>query len=152
MIFAKAVDALDSDNEGMEEMERLKGTEFSSSLALQELTEKLPLDVLRDEDGDRVTPKRNGLLGVILNENGTWPQLVELPSVKVGSFVTNVPLGKEQFCGALDFGISLPDSIDLSLPTRAELGHDFVLASDDSTRLKVEAVNGNIRFRYHKLN
>ena len=77
---------------------------------------------------------------------------MELPSVKVGSLVTNVSLGKEQFCGALDLRVSLPDSVDLSLPTRAELGHNFVLASDDSTRLKVEAVNGNVCFRHHQLN
>jgi hypothetical protein len=152
MVLAQAMDTLDPNDERMEKMECLKRAEFPPRLSLQELTEKLSFDILRYENGDGMTPKGNRLLGMVLNENGTGSQLVELSRIKIRGLVTNVSLGKKQLGGALDLRVPFPDSVDFSLPARTELGHHFVFSSDDSTRLEIESVNGNVRFRRHRLN
>jgi hypothetical protein len=59
MVLAQAVDALDSLDQRVKEVEPLERVQSSSGLPLEEVGEELPLDVLRDQHGNRSAPDEN---------------------------------------------------------------------------------------------
>jgi hypothetical protein len=146
MIFPGPVNALQPDDESIEKMHGLSGVESSSRLALQEIREQLALYILGDQDRDELAAQRDDLLRMIVDDNGTSSQFVELPGIGFGGLVARVAMGEEQLCRTLDVGVLFPDLVYLTLPATAKAGHDLVFSSQYPPGLELEGFDG---FGFH---
>jgi hypothetical protein len=60
---------------------------------------------------------------VVLDDDGTVLEDVELLRIRVGDFVPDVALRKEELGGPLDIGAPLADLVDLAFPAGPDSGN-----------------------------
>jgi hypothetical protein len=142
VVLAKAMDALDSLYQRVEEVESLERMQPSAGLTLEKVGEELSLDVLRDQHGDRSAPDEDRLFRVVVDDDGAVAELVELPGVELRRLVPQVPVGKEELRRALDAGASLSNPVDLALPAAPQAGNDFVFSGEGAPWNEIERFDG----------
>ncbi len=120
----------------------LSGMESSARLALQEIREQLSLYILGDEDRDELPAQRDDLLRMVVDDNRTSSQFVELPGIGFGGLVARVAMGEEQLCRALDVRVLFPDLVYLALPATTEARHDLVLSGQYPPGFELEGFDG----------
>ena len=138
MVLAQAMDAFDSLDQRVQEVEPLEGVEPSAGLPLEEVGEELSLDVLRDQHRNRSAPDEDRFFGVIVDDDRAVTELVELPGVELRRLVAQVAMGEEELRRALDAGAPLSNPVDLALPAAPEPGDDLVLASEGTPGNEIE--------------
>lgn len=138
MILVCLVNTFQTEHERIEQMNRLGGRESTSRLTLQETREDLSLHILGDQNRDWLSLQVNDFLGMVVDDNGTPPELVELPGVHLGGLVAWIALGEKQLGGSLYLRVLFPNLVDLTLPTATETGYDLVFSSDDPPGFQVE--------------
>jgi hypothetical protein len=139
VVLAAGVDRCDAFRQRVQDVQRLERAEPSAGLLLEELAELEPLDQFTDDDGDLLLPEVCDLLMVVLHQDRTVAQRIELARVRDCGFSGRIAMGVVELRRPADARRPLDDGIDLSLPAAAELALDLVLAGDDFPRKEVEA-------------
>ncbi len=122
-------------------MQRLESAEALARLPVEKLAEQLAFDVFRHQEGDGAAAEGDGLLGLILDDDGAGAQLVEFFGVPDQDAVVGIALGKEKLGGALDPGGALANLVDFAFPATAQAGDDLVLACQGTPAVKAEGVD-----------
>ena len=107
------MDALHSDRERIKKVYSLSGVQASPGLALEKGGEKLAFHILGDEDSYRLPLELYYLFRVVMNDDRTSAQLVELTCVETRRLVARIPVGEEQLCRSLDMRVLLSNLCDL---------------------------------------
>ncbi len=82
---------------------------------------------------------------MVLDQNGTVSELVQLLGVELRCAIVDVAVGIKELRRALDTRGPLLHAIHFAFPTFSELFQHVVLAGEDAPGLKIELVD-NLRF------